>query len=229
LDSTREIVEKLLSDEVPTVVYVAPSGGGAASAGTFITLAADVAAMAPNTTIGAAHPVSFGVSPRRRLTILWAGNWRITLSAISRQSRAGDIIMLTGPSPPCAIASQRNAQEALKLNVIDLIAPNVTNLLDQLDGRQVNGKHLRTAHATLVEMPMSARERVFQVLWRPEVMFLLMLVAMYGIIGELSSPEPSCPASLAPVALILALYMVQSCRSTLRRGAHRPGSRPFCD
>ncbi len=100
-----------------------------------------------------------------------------------------------------------NSQEALKLNVIDLIAPNLTNLLQQLDGRQINGKPLRTAHATIVEMPMSARERVFQVLWRPEVMFVLMLVAMYGIIGELSSPGAILPGVAGAVALILSLYL----------------------
>jgi membrane-bound serine protease (ClpP class) len=100
-----------------------------------------------------------------------------------------------------------NAQEALKLNVIDLIAPDLTNLLQQLDGRQINGKALRTARATVVEIPMSARERIFQVLWRPEVMFVLMLVAMYGIIGELSNPGAILPGVAGGVALILALYM----------------------
>jgi membrane-bound serine protease (ClpP class) len=207
LDSTREIVEKLLSDEVPTVVYVAPSGGGAASAGTFITLAADVAAMAPNTTIGAAHPVSFtGVSSAETNDIMGHKLENYAVSYIETiASRRHHNVDWAKSAVRDSVST--NAQEALKLNVIDLIAPNVTNLLEQLDGRQVNGKPLRTAHATLVEMPMSARERVFQVLWRPEVMFLLMLVAMYGIIGELSSPGVILPGVAGAVALILCLYM----------------------
>jgi membrane-bound serine protease (ClpP class) len=99
------------------------------------------------------------------------------------------------------------ARDALKLQVIDLIAPDLTNLLQQLDGRQINEKTLRTAHATIVEIPMSAREHVFQMLWQPQVMFVLMLVAVYGIIGELSSPGAVLPGVTGAVALILALYL----------------------
>jgi membrane-bound serine protease (ClpP class) len=206
LDSTREIVEKLLSDEVPTVVYVAPAGGGAASAGTFITLAADVAAMAPDTTIGAAHPVSLGGGAEETNDVMsrklenYAASFIETIASKRHhnvdwsKSSVRESVSIT-------------AQQALKLNVIDLIAPDLTNLLQQLDGRQINGKTLRTAQATVVEIPMSARERVFQMLWRPEVMFVLMLVAMYGIIGELSSPGAVLPGVAGAVALILALYM----------------------
>ena len=207
LEPTRKIVENLLGDEEPTVVYVAPAGADAASAGTFITLAADVAAMAPNTTIGAAHPVSF------------AGGSGLDTNGIMGRKLENDTISLIG-----TIASKRhhnidwaesavresvstNAQEALRLNVVDLIAPDLTSLLQQLDGRQINGKTLRTAQATIVEIPMSARERTFQMLWGPEVMFVLMLVAMYGIIGELSSPGAVLPGVVGAVALILALYM----------------------
>jgi membrane-bound serine protease (ClpP class) len=207
LDSTKEIVEKLLSDEVPTVVYVAPAGGGAASAGTFITLAANVAAMAPDTTIGAAHPVSFG-----------GGSEEDTNAIMGRKlenyaaSYIETIASKRHHNVDWAISAVREsvsitATKALKLNVIDLIAPDLTNLLLQLDGRQINGKALRTAQAHIVEIPMSAREHVFQMLWRPEVMFVLMLVAVYGIIGELSSPGAVLPGVTGAVALILALYL----------------------
>ncbi|HEX3719475.1 MAG TPA: nodulation protein NfeD [Verrucomicrobiae bacterium] len=207
LDSTKEIVEKLLSDEVPTVVYVAPAGGGAASAGTFITLAANVAAMAPDTTIGAAHPVSFG-----------GGSEEDTNAVMGRKlenyaaSYIETIASKRHHNVDWAISAVREsvsitATKALKLNVIDLIAPDLTNLLLQLDGRQINGKPLRTAQARIVEIPMSAREHVFQMLWRPEVMFVLMLVAVYGIIGELSSPGAVLPGVTGAVALILALYL----------------------
>jgi membrane-bound serine protease (ClpP class) len=207
LDATKEIVEKLLSDEEPTVVYVAPSGGGAASAGTFITLAADVAAMAPNTTIGAAHPVAFGGGgPEETNDIM---GHKLENYAVSYIETIADRRHHNVDWAKAAVRDSvsTNSQEALKLKVIDLIAPDMTSLLHQLDGRQINGKTLRTAQATVVEMPMSARERLFQTLWRPEVMFVLMLVAMYGLIGELSHPGAILPGVVGAVALILVLYM----------------------
>jgi membrane-bound serine protease (ClpP class) len=91
--------------------------------------------------------------------------------------------------------------------VVDLIASDIPDLLKQLDGREVGGKVLKTAGATIVEIPMVARERVFQLLWRPEVMLLLMLAAIYGLIGELSSPGAILPGVVGAIALILALYM----------------------
>ncbi len=209
LESTHRIVEKLFLDVVPTVVYVAPSGACAASAGTFITMAADIAAMAPDTSIGAAHPVSltggageneptngvmreklenFGssfinnVASKRHRNIEWAE------SAVSQSA--------------CT-----NATAALELKVIDLIASDLPDLLQQLDGREAAGKILRTAGARVVEMPMSAREKVFQLLWSQEVMFVLMLIAMYGIIAELSHPGAIFPGIAAAIALVLFLYM----------------------
>jgi membrane-bound serine protease (ClpP class) len=207
LDSTKEIVEKLLSDEVPTVVYVTPSGGGAASAGTFITLAADVAAMAPNTTIGAAHPVSFGGGATEETNDIMGHkleNYAVSYIDTIAVKRHHNI---DWAKAAVRDSVSTNAEEALKLKVIDLIAPNLTNLLQQLDGREIDGKILRTARATVVEIPMLARERLFQALCRPEVMFVLMLVAVYGIIAELSNPGAILPGIAGAVALILALYL----------------------
>ena len=95
----------------------------------------------------------------------------------------------------------------MDMKVVDLIAKDLPDLLNQLNGREVNGKALDTAGAKIVEIPMIARERVFQLLWRPEVMLLLMLAAIYGIIGELSSPGAILPGVVGAIALILALYM----------------------
>jgi membrane-bound serine protease (ClpP class) len=209
LDSTRQIVEKLFTDAVPTVVYVTPSGACAASAGTFITLAADIAAMAPDTSIGAAHPVSL---------MGGAGEDEPT-NGVMREKLEN-----YGSSFIENIASKRNhnvewaksavrqsasitAAEALKLKVIDLIAPDLPDLLKQINGRQAAGKTLSTAGARVVEIPMSAREVVFQMIWRPEVMYILMLLAMYGIIGELSHPGAILPGVVGAVAVVLSLYM----------------------
>src|SRR5581483_9575944 len=99
------------------------------------------------------------------------------------------------------------AEKALELKAIDLIADDVPNLLKQVDGRELNGKTLRTLSARVTEIPMAGRERLFHLLWRPEVMLLLMLAAIYGIIGEVSSPGAILPGVVGGIALILALYM----------------------
>jgi len=97
--------------------------------------------------------------------------------------------------------------KALELKVVDLIAVDLTELLKQLNGRVIDGKTLKTAGAEVAEIKMSAAERVFQKLWRPEVMFILMLIAMYGIIGELTTPGAILPGVVGAIALILALYL----------------------
>ena len=96
---------------------------------------------------------------------------------------------------------------ALELKVIEIIAKDLSDLQQQLDGRVVEGKELKTARAEVVEIAMSASETIFQLLWRPEVMFVLMLVAIYGIIGELSTPGAILPGVVGVIALVLVLYM----------------------
>jgi membrane-bound serine protease (ClpP class) len=207
LDSTKEIVEKLFADIVPTVVYVAPSGATAASAGTFITLAADVAAMAPNTSIGAAHPISLGLGSQEMTNDVMGEkleNYSASFIENIADKRKHNVQWAKSAVRQSVSIT---AEEALKLKVIDLIAPDTANLLGQLNGRQVGGKILRTAGAKTVEISMLPRERMFQMLWHPEVMFVLMLAAIYGIIGELSNPGAVLPGVAGAIALVLALYM----------------------
>lgn len=208
LDSTKEIVQSLYASPIPTVVYVAPSGATATSAGCFITLAADVAAMAPGTSIGAAHPVTIGGGPshgqpdeamKQKLE-----NFAISFieSIAARRQR----------NVEWAKASVREsasitAEKALELKVVEIVAKDISDLLTQMDGREVSGRTLQTASAEIRQIPMLAREKVFQMLWRPEVMFILMLIAIYGIIGELSNPGAILPGVVGAIALILALYM----------------------
>ena len=209
LESTFVIVQKILGSPVPVVVYVAPTGAIAASAGCFITLAADVAAMAPATSIGAAHPVNIGGGP--------VGDVKPDETMKQKQENfAASFIEAVAAKRKCnvewAISSVKEsaaitAEKALELNVIEIIAKDLPDLLKQLDDREVNGKALKTANAEVVNIPMSAREKVFQLLWRPEVMFILMLIAIYGIIGELSNPGAILPGVVGAIALILALYM----------------------
>jgi len=207
LDSTKDIVQEFYQSRVPVVVFVAPSGANAASAGTFITMAADVAVMAPHTTIGAAHPVEAGGLGEQKMD---------EVMKTKMESYAGSYIQSIAEKrgrnvewAKAAVVESKSAtaEEALKLNVIDLIATNVPDLLQKLNGRDVDGHTLETADATVTPIKMIARERLFQLLWRPEVMFILMLAAIYGIIGEVSNPGAILPGVVGGISLILALYM----------------------
>lgn len=205
LDSTKQIVQAFYRARVPTVVYVAPAGANAGSAGVFITLAADVAAMAPNTSIGAAHPVMLGGTDVPDETMKQKlENFAVSsIEAIARKRGRNVEWAKAAVRESASITSE----EALEKQVVDLLAADLPELLRRLDGRVVNGRTLATAAAPVTEIPMNTREKVFQVVWRPEVMFILMLVAIYGIIGELSNPGAILPGVVGAIALILALYM----------------------
>jgi membrane-bound serine protease (ClpP class) len=206
LESTKEIVQTFYAAAIPTVVYVAPPGASATSAGCFITMAADVAAMAPDTSIGAAHPV-MGLGGGEKLDEVMKQKLEnfasSSIQAIAeRRGRNAEWAKLAVRE-----SASVTAKEALELKVIDLIAADMPDLLKQLDGRAVNGKVLQTAGAKVIEIPMIPREKLFQMLWRPEVMLVLMLAAIYGIIGELSNPGAILPGVAGGIALILLLYM----------------------
>lgn len=211
LDSTQVIVRKILASSVPVIVYVAPIGASATSAGCFITLAASVAAMAPASTIGAAHPVMLGGE-------ISGGDGQKPDDTMKQKLENFSVSYIE------AIAAKRNrnvewaksavresasipADKALELKVIEIIAKDLSDLQQQLDGRVIDGKKLETAGAEVIEIARSASEQIFQLLWRPEVMFVLMLVAIYGIIGELSTPGAILPGVVGTIALVLALYM----------------------
>src|SRR5439155_1343462 len=208
LDSTKDIVQKLYASPVPTVVYVSPPGASAGSAGVFITLAADVAAMAPNTSIGAAHPVSLGIGGGAEKTDdvmkQKMENYASAFieSIADRRHRNVEWARSTVVDSKAA-----TAEKALDLDVIDLIAKDVPDLLQQLESRPVGDKTLNTAKAEVFEIHMTARERFFQAVLRPEMMFLLMLMVIYGIMGELSNPGAILPGVVGAIALILVLYM----------------------
>ncbi len=208
LDSTEQIVQKIYDSKVPTVVYVAPAPARAGSAGVFITMAADIAAMAPHTRIGAAHPVELGASGQVEKT-------DDTMKAKIENDTAAfakSIAEKRNRNSDWAVASVRDsasitAEEALDTNVIDLIAEDLPDLLKQLDGHVVGEKTLQTANATVVEIRMQTWERFAQLFLRPEVMFILMLMVIYGFIGELSSPGAILPGVVGAIALVLVLYM----------------------
>jgi membrane-bound serine protease (ClpP class) len=208
VDSASQIVEKFYASKVPTVVYVSPAPARAGSAGVFITMAADVAVMAPHTRIGAAHPVELGSSGEVEKTDDVMKKKIENDTASFAQSIAEKRHRSVEWAKSAVLDSASiTAEAALKTNVIDFISDDMPDLLKQLDGREINGKTLNTANAAVVEIPMNVFEHFSQLFLRPEVMFILMLMVIYGIIGELSSPGAILPGIVGAIALILVLYM----------------------
>ncbi len=210
LDSTKVIVQKILGSPVPVVVYVAPTGATAASAGCFITLAANVAAMAPATTIGAAHPVALGGFPSGdqakpdQTMAQKLENFSVSYIEAIASRRSRNVEWARSAVRESASITAEKAQE---LKVIEIVSSDLNDLLSQLNGRSVNGKPLRTIDAQVIEIKMSPVEQIFQMFWRPEVMFVLMLIAIYGLIGEMTTPGAILPGVVGAIALVLALYM----------------------
>lgn len=208
LESTKQIVRDLYQSKVPTVVYVAPPPARAASAGVFITMAADIAAMAPDTHIGAAHPVNLGVTGEVEKSddVMQKKEENDTASFAESIAHRRDRNTEWARAAVLESASI-TAEKARDLNVVDLLADDIPSLLKQIDGREVQGRTLHTAGATVQLIPMTAREIFLQFALRPEVMFVLMLMVIYGIIGELSSPGAILPGVAGAIALILVLCM----------------------
>jgi membrane-bound serine protease (ClpP class) len=205
-NSMDDIVQEFYASRVPVVVYVSPEGAMAGSAGVYITLAADVAVMAPHTTIGAAHPVSMGSEDETTNSIMMqkVGNaYTKVMQNIAEKRHRNVEWAKSSVTDSKAITSE----EALKMKVIDLIATNMPDLLQKLNGRSVDGKMLKTTGASVVEISMSPGEKFFQLFWQPQVMMLLLLIAIYGIIAEMSHPGAIFPGVAGALALILLLYM----------------------
>jgi membrane-bound serine protease (ClpP class) len=205
-DSTREIVQNIIAAEMPVVVYVSPDGARAASAGVFITEAADVAAMAPQTNIGSATPVSIGPGGTdevlgRKVTNDAAAYARALAEG---HGRNGDLAAET-------VTDARNltAQEALDENLIDEVAPTDEDLLSQLDGFEIEGPKARTLDTTGLaiephDMPLHLE--LLQILVNPNVAFLLLLVGLAGIALELLSPGALVPGAIGAISLLLGLF-----------------------
>jgi membrane-bound serine protease (ClpP class) len=211
MTSMDQIAKALLASSTPSIVYVWPSGARAASAGVFITYAANVAAMAPTTHLGAAHPVNVapggGSSPEDKTMIA-----KVTNDAVAE---IRGFAARHGRNPDWAERAVRESvsitdQDALRLHVIDLITPSPQALLAAVDGRRVDTsdgqpKVLRTRDARLVQIPMDVTERLLLLLGDPNIGFVLMTMAIYGIIFELSNPGSVFPGVIGGLALILAL------------------------
>jgi membrane-bound serine protease (ClpP class) len=209
--SMRSIAQRILNAEVPVVVYVAPTGARAASAGTFITLAGHVAAMAPATNIGAAHPVAVGGGSADKESVRKIEN---DAAAFIRS-----LALERGRNADWAEKAVRESvsvteREALKLRVIDLIAESVPDLLEKLDGRVVKTSRgpvtLATRGAVVVPVEVGLRDRFLNVITDPNVAYILMMLGVLGLFFELSNPGVIVPGIIGGISLILAFYAFQS-------------------
>ncbi len=209
LDSAmRDIIKKELEATVPVVVYVAPQGSRAASAGAFITLAADVAAMAPNTNIGSSTPVAVGggeiPSDLRRKIINDAAAYARELA--ETHGRNGD-----WAEDAVREASNLGAQEALEENVVDVVAPDLTTLLDEIDGTRTEPKDLvlNTAGASVERVEMSLWKRILDTFIDPNIIVLLMSLGVLGITIEILNPGLIFPGTVGAISLIIGLFGLQ--------------------
>jgi len=208
--SMRSIIKEMLSAERPTVVYVSPSGARAASAGAFITLAAHVAAMAPGTNIGAAHPVNMGGQMDKEMNKKVTNDAAAYIRTIAE--RRGRNVQWAEDAVRKSVSATE--KEALKLKVIDLVSEKLEDLLVAIDGLAVttaSGKvALRTKGAEVKRIEMGLRDKVLKVISDPTIAYLLMMLGLAGLYFELSTPGAILPGILGGICLILAFYAFQT-------------------
>jgi membrane-bound serine protease (ClpP class) len=209
--SMREIIEKILNSEVPVVVYVSPSGSRAASAGFLITIAADVAAMAPGTNIGAAHPVSGSGQPMDE-TMSKKVESDAAAYIRSIASKRGRNVELAEKG---VVESQSWTEtEALDAGLIDYVAGNEAELLEELDGTTVtrfDGSEVvvHTQDATVVEIEMTLPQRILSVISNPNIAYILMTLGILGLYFEMANPGAVLPGVVGVICLILAFFALQ--------------------
>ncbi|WP_447978701.1 NfeD family protein [Candidatus Nitrospira bockiana] len=208
--SMRLIIKELTGSLIPVIVYVSPPGGRAASAGVFLTLAAHVAAMAPGTNIGAAHPVAMGGEMDKTMKEKVENDSVAYIKSLAEQR---------GRNAGWAEEAVRKSvsateQEALKLKIIDLVAEDLPTLLEKLDGRTVTlGQRsvvLATKKAEVIEFPMDWRMELLQALSDPNIAYLLMTIGTIGLLAELYNPGAILPGIVGAISLILGFYSLQS-------------------
>jgi membrane-bound serine protease (ClpP class) len=208
--SMRTICQRLLNAPIPVIVYVAPTGARAASAGVFITMAAHVAAMAPATNIGAAHPVAIS-----------GGGDKESMKKVANDAAAfaRSIATERGRNADWAEKAVRESvsiteRDALKLKVVDVVADSMPDLLAKIDGREIRTPKgrviLATRGASVHALEIGWRDRFLNVITDPNVAYVLMMLGMLGLFFELSNPGVILPGIVGGISIILAFYAFQS-------------------
>jgi len=212
LESTKTIVKRIITARVPVVMYVAPSGSGATSAGVFITLACHVAAMAEGTNIGAAHPVGAGGATDTSKVMgekvtNWASSWIRGIA--EKRGRNAD-----WAEKAVRESVSINEKEALKIGIIDYVCKNQDDLLAALDGRIIKleegEKQLFTKGAVIHSAEMSWRHRILYKISNPTIAYILLMLGIYGLFFELSNPGAVLPGVVGGIFIILAFFALQT-------------------
>ncbi len=207
----REIAKSLLNSPIPVIVYVYPSGARAASAGVIITTAAHVAAMAPGTNIGAAHPVAIGLGGSGGVDKTMAEKMENDAAAYVRS-----IAKIRGRSEEWVEKAVRKsesitAEEAKKMNVIDYIAADIDKLLAMIDGKEVTlegGKKIKlsTKNAAVNKIEMGTRQKILAAISDPNISYILLLIGLAGLYFEFSNPGAILPGVIGGISLLMAFF-----------------------
>jgi len=207
-DAMKDIYQAELASKIPVIVYVSPEGARAASAGVWIGQAADILAMAPQTNIGSSTPISVGGEDiqkdlRRKVVNDAAASLRTLAREHGRNAKWADAAVRR--------ASNVGAREALRLNVIDVVAPNLPALLNTIDGRKTKPKGfmLHTAGAEVKTVEMSLWKRALDLLIDPNIIALMLSIGLLGIIVELWNPGLIFPGTVGAISLIVGLFGLQ--------------------
>ena len=210
LESTRNIVSDILQSPVPVVVYVDPPGSRAASAGVFITLSAHIAAMAPGTNIGAAHPVSLQGKMDSTMTEKVTNDAAAFIRSISKERNRN----LQWAENAVRKSVSITETEALKLNVIDLIAKNMGDLLNKINSKKIQtvsgASILHTKDAKIVYVDMSFQQKLLSILSDPNIAYILLMLGFYGLLFELYNPGSIFPGVIGVISLVLAFYSMHT-------------------
>ena len=207
-DSMREIVMAIYKSDIPVVVFVSPSGARAASAGVMITMAADIAAMAPGTNIGAAHPVGAGGQEindtmEDKVTNDMVAYVKGIAKKRDRNAEWAEKAVRESVSV--------TASEALEQNIIDLVAEDMDDLIKQINGREIPGRGvLNLEEPEQVVMKETIRDKVLKAISNPNVAYILMLIGLAGLYFELSHPGAIFPGVIGGIAIILAFFAFQT-------------------
>jgi len=209
--SMRSMAQAILNAKIPVIVYVAPTGARAASAGVFITMAAHVAAMAPATNIGAAHPVTIGGGDTGKEMGKKIENDAAAFARSLAAERGRNVEWAEKAVRASVSVTER---EAVKLKVVDLVADSVPDLLAKVDGRTVKTARgpvtLATRDAPVKLIEVRFRDRFLALITDPNIAYILMMIGMLGIFFELQNPGVVLPGVIGGISLILAFFAFQS-------------------
>lgn len=207
--SMRSIVKDIMGSAVPVVVYVSPAGARAASAGVFITLASHIAAMSPGTNIGAAHPVAIGDKMDKAVAEKAVNDAAAYIRSIA-EARGRNVKWAEDAVRKSISATET---EALKNNIIDIIAKDINDLLLQINGKKIRTAYgervLDTAKAKIIRQEMGLRQKILNLISDPNVAYILLMLGFYGLFFELTNPGAIFPGVLGGICLILAFYSFQ--------------------